>query len=64
MPPLVLTKRRHWVAEGLPDTNTRAVAKVRKMIAEYEAPALDVAIDEELRDFIARREREIGDAVL
>ena len=53
-----------WEAEGRQDANDRAVAKARKMLAEYESPPLDAAIDEELRDFIARREREIGDAPL
>lgn len=53
-----------WEADGAQDTNTRAIAKVRTMLAEFEAPKLDEAIDEELRDFVARREVEIGDAVV
>ena len=53
-----------WEAEGRQDTNERAIKRVRKMLAEYETPALDAAIDEELRDFVARREHEIGGAAL
>ena len=33
--------------------------EARRLLAEYERPALDPAIDEALRDYIARREREI-----
>ena len=53
-----------WEAEGRLDANDRAVRKARSMLAEYELPDLDPAIDEELRDFIARRELEIGDAIM
>jgi trimethylamine--corrinoid protein Co-methyltransferase len=48
-----------WTAEGSPDTTARALDYAKKLLAEYEEPKLDEAIDEELRAFIARREREI-----
>lgn len=48
-----------WQAEGAKNTTTRALEYARKALAEYERPALDEAVDEELKDFIARREREI-----
>jgi trimethylamine--corrinoid protein Co-methyltransferase len=48
-----------WVAEGAKDATTRGLEKARKLLAEYEEPALDPAIDDALRDYIARREREI-----
>ena len=48
-----------WQAEGAKNTTTRALEYARKALAEYERPPLDMAIDEELKDFIARREREI-----
>ena len=48
-----------WKAEGSKDTNQRGLEYARKLLKEYEEPKLDPAIDEELRDFIARREREI-----
>ena len=49
-----------WMADGSKDTTSRALAKRRrKCCAEYEEPKLDPAKDEALRDYIARREREI-----
>lgn len=48
-----------WVAEGERDVKTRALELARKLLSEYQEPYLDVAKDEELRAFIARREREI-----
>ena len=53
-----------WEAEGSLDLNDRAVTKAKALLADYEPPALDSAIEEELRDFIKRREEEIGDAVI
>jgi trimethylamine--corrinoid protein Co-methyltransferase len=48
-----------WVAEGSREITGRALAEARSMLAAYEEPKLDEAVDEALRDFIARREREI-----
>ncbi len=44
-----------WEAEGRQDAAMRANKLYKKMLAEYEAPPLDPAIDEALTDFIARR---------
>ncbi|MBC6416518.1 MAG: trimethylamine methyltransferase family protein, partial [Rhodospirillales bacterium] len=52
-----------WEADGRLDTQARAADKVRQLLSDYEAPKLDEAIDEALRDFIARRERELPDFV-
>jgi trimethylamine--corrinoid protein Co-methyltransferase len=54
-----------WEAEGARDANARAAPMARKMLDRYEevAPPLDPAIDEALLDFIARRKRELPDAV-
>jgi trimethylamine--corrinoid protein Co-methyltransferase len=49
----------HWVASGSKDTTARALEYARKLLSEYEEPKLDEAKDEALRDYIARREREI-----
>lgn len=49
-----------WDAEGRQDTSERATTKVRKMLADYEAPKLDAGIDEALRDFIERREHALS----
>lgn len=48
-----------WIAEGSQEITARALAEARALLADYQEPALDVAVDEALRDFIARREREI-----
>ena len=48
-----------WIADGSKDTTTRALETARRMLADYEEPKLDPAKDEELREFIARRECEI-----
>ena len=47
-----------WQAEGAKNTTTRALEYARKLLADYERPPLDPATDDELRDYIARRERE------
>ena len=48
-----------WVAEGSVEINERALKRARKMLDEYQEPMLDLAKNEELLDYIARREREI-----
>ncbi|GAB1363318.1 hypothetical protein MASR1M32_25540 [Rhodobacter sp.] len=48
-----------WQAEGSVEITARALAHARKLLNDYEEPKLDVAVDEALRDYIARREREI-----
>ncbi len=48
-----------WVADGSKDTVQRALERARQLLSEYEEPTLDPAKDEALRDYIARREREI-----
>jgi trimethylamine--corrinoid protein Co-methyltransferase len=48
-----------WAEEGARDAATRANEKYKKLLKQYEAPALDPAVDEALQDFMARRKREI-----
>jgi len=48
-----------WRAEGSVEITERALRHVRYLLGEYEEPKLDQGIDEALRDYIARREREI-----
>ncbi|MFQ6022944.1 MAG: trimethylamine methyltransferase family protein [Acidiferrobacterales bacterium] len=52
-----------WLAEGGTDTNTRGLAAARAMLERYEEPSLDPAIDEALREFVAKRERELPDEI-
>lgn len=48
-----------WQAEGAVETTERALNHARKLLREHEEPLLDPGTDEALRDYIARREREI-----
>ena len=48
-----------WIAEGSHEITERALKHVRRLLEAYEEPKLDDAVDEALRDYIARREREI-----
>ena len=48
-----------WQAEGGIEINERALTRTRQLLNEYQEPALDPGVDEALRDYIARREREI-----
>ncbi len=49
-----------WTEEGALDAAQRANALWKRQLADYEAPAIDEAIDAELLDFMARRKAEIG----
>jgi trimethylamine--corrinoid protein Co-methyltransferase len=51
-----------WLAEGSLDARQRANKLARKLLAEYEAPALDPAVDEALQDFIAKKKESMPDA--
>ena len=52
-----------WSAEGALWEHERANLRVKKILAEYEPPAMDIAQRDALDDFVARRTREImGDA--
>ncbi|MDA0720779.1 MAG: trimethylamine methyltransferase family protein [Proteobacteria bacterium] len=48
-----------WQAEGGKEITQRALEFAKKLLSEYQEPKLDEAKDEELRAYIARREREI-----
>ncbi|EFL88471.1 trimethylamine methyltransferase family protein [Ahrensia sp. R2A130] len=48
-----------WAADGSKDITQRALERARDMLAAYEEPTLDLAVNDELLDYIARREREI-----
>ncbi|MGB0960213.1 MAG: trimethylamine methyltransferase family protein [Halocynthiibacter sp.] len=43
-----------WDEEGARDSQTLAAERVKKMLADYQQPALDIAIDEALREYIAK----------
>lgn len=49
-----------WLAAGSPDTVQRASQLWPELLAHYEAPSLDPAINEALQDYVERRELELG----
>jgi trimethylamine--corrinoid protein Co-methyltransferase len=51
-----------WEAEGSPDMTKRANALWKKQLAEYVAPPMDPAIDEQLLDYMARRKAATPDS--
>ena len=51
-----------WAEAGGPDSMALANARVRRMLAEYEAPPIDPAVDEALQDFVDRRKASEPDA--
>ena len=48
-----------WQADGSLNTNERGLKRAKEMLNEYEEPKLDSGINDELIDYIARREIEI-----
>ncbi|MGD9703431.1 MAG: trimethylamine methyltransferase family protein [Acidimicrobiia bacterium] len=50
-----------WTEDGALDATQRANGIWKKRLAEYEAPPLDEAIDEELRAYVERRKSELPD---
>ena len=51
-----------WNADGRLDMAQRANARWKKLLAEYEPPALDPAIDEALLDYMATRKAAFPDS--
>ncbi len=51
-----------WAEAGSEDAAVRAHRRWRALLADYEAPPLDPAVDEELRDYIKRRKTSRPDA--
>ncbi|MEM7505905.1 MAG: trimethylamine methyltransferase family protein [Pseudomonadota bacterium] len=50
-----------WVEDGRPTAEQRAHGRWQTMLADYEAPPMDEAIDEALRDFIDRKTASMPD---
>ncbi|MEL7459356.1 MAG: trimethylamine methyltransferase family protein [Pseudomonadota bacterium] len=51
-----------WSEEGARDAQALAADRVRRLLAEYHAPALDPGIKGALEDYVARRKSEMPDA--
>ena len=52
-----------WRDDGGKDASQRANAQWKKMLADYEAPALDAGLDEQLQAFMAKRKEGLPDGV-
>ena len=48
-----------WKDDGSKDITQRALTQARRLLADYEKPPLDPGVDEALKEYIARRKREI-----
>lgn len=53
-----------WEEEGARDTVALANARVKKMLAEYQAPAIDPGVAEALAEYVARKKAAVPDAFL
>ncbi len=51
-----------WEERGAKDMQQRAYDRWTQMLKDYEAPPIDPAVDEALKDFVARRKSELPDA--
>ena len=51
-----------WEAEGGQDAAKRANKLWKRMLQEYEAPAIDPGIDESLKEFIAKKKAAVPDS--
>ena len=51
-----------WEAEGAQDASQRANKLFKRMLGDYEAPELDPAIDEALKEFIAKKKAAVPDS--
>ena len=51
-----------WRASGAPTATERAHAICKALLARFEPPPIDKAVDEALRAYVARRKREIASA--
>jgi trimethylamine--corrinoid protein Co-methyltransferase len=49
-----------WQQSGVGDTAARAHELWKKLLAAYETPPLDIALRDALKDFVARRQRELA----
>ena len=53
-----------WDEEGARDTQTLANVRVKKMLGDYQAPAIDEGVREAIDAYVARRKSEMPDAFM
>jgi trimethylamine--corrinoid protein Co-methyltransferase len=51
-----------WAEEGGRDTRQLAANRVRKLLGDYQKPAIDPAVEEALTAYVAKRKEEMPDA--
>ncbi len=51
----------HWSEAGSLTMEQRANARWKEMLSEYQAPPIDAAVDEALKDFVARKKQSMPD---
>ena len=52
-----------WEEEGARDTQALATLRVQKLLADYQQPAMDPVLAEELAGYVARRKAELPDTL-
>lgn len=52
-----------WTIDGELDADARAIEKVKELLGRYEEPTLPDDVDEELREYVARRRTELPEMV-
>ncbi len=53
-----------WEEEGARDTSTLASARVKKMLGEFQAPAIDPGVAEALAEYVAKKKAAVPDAFM
>lgn len=53
-----------WEEEGARDTQTLANIRVKKMLGDYQAPALDEGVHEALNEYVAQKKASMPDAFI
>ncbi|MGB1035072.1 MAG: trimethylamine methyltransferase family protein, partial [Primorskyibacter sp.] len=53
-----------WSEEGARDTQALGAARVEKQLGDYQAPALDPAINEALNAYVAQKKAAVPDAFM
>ena len=48
-----------WTRKGAMTTDRVALDKWKQMLAEYPDPGIDAGVDEQLKEFVARRKQEL-----
>ncbi len=51
-----------WDEEGARDTQALAAARVKKLLADYQQPGIDPAVNEALSDYVARKKAGMKDS--